>query len=782
MNQFQLLEQEFKVFLKSSEQNSYSIKFIATWTLLNELLWDSFLQYFKNRINIPLDEQFKEDPVKQVAIKSPISKNQFISSLLNSTVTSSTNRPLDSSYKQNLKMPKSGSDSLYIMAFSGARGNMSQVSQLTLMRGLMSDPLGKLVEFPIISNVRVEKIFHFKEGLNLTEYLISCYGARKGIIDTGLRTATAGDFTRRLVDVAHSVIIQRFDCGTQNGIYLNDLMLSKNKKNIFPLKQRLMGRIIANHSRIPENYRNKEISHHFFSQGSLSIPSNLGFLNAKNHRGSKIGLWSEEFISQEIIVRSPLTCEASPNPYLCWNAVGRLIDIGEAVGILAAQSLGEPGTQLTLRTFHTGGIYSEQMGDFKVIAPFDGNVIIPHYCTIKKYFNTKEKISTFVTSRIFSGTSPLAFSSRSPEKEKYDLGLKSSQQDLLAWKVSPSSRVVDRLKKANLASTEHYYWENFVYKERFQTSNLNLYKYTQNFINPFSNKIDEKISKEIYHKNSFPKAKLWGQTFKQSSFYTVGGDWLLGAPKIDGFCKQNQVKSAVFFCKQKNIAPKRSEVVGDLWRLAPKMWSPLISHSKLEDKHGGKNISKKKIISVNETLFHKTKQEFSQDSLNLRTEPKYMEKTRDKSPNSENLDFHLHKIILKSSLVKILQKIVNNVQSVYRGQGVEIYDQHIETLISQMGSKIRIKENFQSKFFWNEIVPLSLIKDNTEIQYEPILSGITRISLQTNSFISSASFQSSSKILSQESLKKSKDFLFGLKENIIINELIPSGTGIFIAS
>lgn len=154
-------------------------------------------------------------------------------------------------------MPKSGSDSLYIMAFSGARGNMSQVSQLTLMRGLMSDPLGKLVEFPIISN--------FKEGLNLTEYLISCYGARKGIIDTGLRTATAGDFTRRLVDVAHSIIIQRFDCGTQNGIYLSDLILSKNKKNIFPLKQRLIGRIIANNSRILKNYRNKEISLNFFN-------------------------------------------------------------------------------------------------------------------------------------------------------------------------------------------------------------------------------------------------------------------------------------------------------------------------------------------------------------------------------------------------------------------------------------------------------------------------------------------------------------------------------------
>ena len=236
VNQFQLLEQEFKVFLKNSEQNAYSIKFIATWTLVNDLLRDAFLQYFKNRISPP----------------------SYFSILSKNGMEKKTNiREMNQGPRGDLKINKSGSDSLYIMAFSGARGNMSQVSQLTLMRGLMSDPLGKLVEFPIISN--------FKEGLNLTEYLISCYGARKGIIDTGLRTATAGDFTRRLVDVAHSVIIQKFDCGTQNGIYLNDLILSKNKKNLFPLKQRLIGRIIANNSRIPKNYRNKEISLRFFS-------------------------------------------------------------------------------------------------------------------------------------------------------------------------------------------------------------------------------------------------------------------------------------------------------------------------------------------------------------------------------------------------------------------------------------------------------------------------------------------------------------------------------------
>ena len=319
IHQLQLLEQEFKVFQKTSEQTTYSIKFISTWTLINQLLRNAFLQYFMLRSSNH-SESLKNPPgggpeeidifkksgffsipsyMPQISISSDprkggvfgpmpqrrgynhfrvsrrndlnISSNQKVQRVEASlgaaktyggyglptakTTSGSINRVKPRKNLSPSPHPEGGifgSDSLYIMAFSGARGNMSQVSQLTLMRGLMSDPLGKLVEFPIISN--------FREGLNVTEYLISCYGARKGIIDTGLRTATAGDFTRRLVDVAHSVIIQTFDCGTKNGIYLKDLTLSKNQKTLFSLEQRLIGRVIANHSRISKDYRNKEIS------------------------------------------------------------------------------------------------------------------------------------------------------------------------------------------------------------------------------------------------------------------------------------------------------------------------------------------------------------------------------------------------------------------------------------------------------------------------------------------------------------------------------------------
>nr|YP_010260905.1 RNA polymerase beta'' subunit [Cephaleuros virescens]UIB38659.1 RNA polymerase beta'' subunit [Cephaleuros virescens] len=616
VNQFQLLEQEFQVFLKNNEQNAYSLKFINTWTLINELLRDSFLQYFRKRkknYNTVVPQNIMN------MTRSSSDKNNRSSS----KIIAPKKQSVSTQKKKEIK--SSGSDSLYIMAFSGARGNMSQVSQLTLMRGLMSDPLGNLVEFPIISN--------FKEGLNLTEYLISCYGARKGIIDTGLRTATAGDFTRRLVDVAHSVLIKSFECGTQNGIYLNDLILRKssagaNKKNLFSLKQRLLGRVIANNSRIPANYRNKEISHDF--------------------------LKPFEWSSDEIAVRSPLTCEALPTPYLCrkcygWNARGRMIDLGEAVGVLAAQSLGEPGTQLTLRTFHTGGIYSEKLGDFKLIAPFDGNLIIPNSCTIKNYFNNKvpqgEIISTFITNRLINDNKTRQFNGIFYDKKGSFGAIKRF------FPLFP--------KKKKIFSFLRFFILSSAYEEKMQTAL------------PF-----------------FP-------------FFALAFS--------------------------------------------------LPAHNNDKDPSGKDELIQKK-----------------------------EERRREEGVGEKN------KIILKYSLVKILQKIVNNVQSVYRAQGVEIYDQHVEVLVSRVGSKIRVKEKFHSTFFWNEVVPLNLIRtpsgrNNTEIEYEPVLTGITKVSLQSDSFLSAASFQNTSKILSRASLKKSKDFLFGLKENIIVNKLIPSGTGILFS-
>nr|YP_009420293.1 RNA polymerase beta'' subunit [Cryptomonas curvata]ASO75781.1 RNA polymerase beta'' subunit [Cryptomonas curvata] len=239
---------------------------------------------------------------------------------------------------------------VYIMAFSGARGNISQVKQLVGMRGLMSDPHGQIIDLPIKSN--------FREGLTVTEYVISCYGARKGLVDTALRTADSGYLTRRLVDVAQDIIIREVDCGTTRGIVLKD-MLDKNKI-LISLESRLLGRVLFETLYTPDN---SEIIAH--------INQDLDSILAKQVISSGI---------RSVLVRSPLTCESSRSVcQFCYGwslAHGSLVDLGEAVGIIAAQSIGEPGTQLTMRTFHTGGVFTGELAE-QIRAPFNGVLRFP---------------------------------------------------------------------------------------------------------------------------------------------------------------------------------------------------------------------------------------------------------------------------------------------------------------------------------------------------------------------------------------------------------------------
>lgn len=239
---------------------------------------------------------------------------------------------------------------IYMIAFSGARGNISQVRQLVGMRGLMVDPKGQVLDFPIRSN--------FREGLNLTEYIISCYGARKGVVDTALRTATSGYLTRRLVDVTQQVIIGKQDCKTTHGIEFTSLM--DGRKNILPMKDRIIGRILLNDCfdiHPVTKLRNK------IASKNQEISSRLS---------QKISR-----LKKSIILRSPLSCRSKN--FICQLCYGwslsnnTIVSIGEAVGILAAQSIGEPGTQLTMRTFHTGGVFTGGFID-QIYAPFNGKV------------------------------------------------------------------------------------------------------------------------------------------------------------------------------------------------------------------------------------------------------------------------------------------------------------------------------------------------------------------------------------------------------------------------
>lgn len=239
---------------------------------------------------------------------------------------------------------------IYIMAFSGARGNISQVRQLVGMRGLMADPQGQIIDLPIKSN--------FREGLTVTDYIISSYGARKGLVDTALRTADSGYLTRRLVDVAQDIIIREIDCGTQRNITIKDMVA--NNQVLIPIGNRLVGRVLFE---------------------TLYYPHDGGVIAHINqdldHETSKIIV---DAGIKSVSVRSPLTCDSARSVcQFCygWNlAHGSLVDLGEAVGIIAAQSIGEPGTQLTMRTFHTGGVFTGELAE-QIKAPFSGIIRLP---------------------------------------------------------------------------------------------------------------------------------------------------------------------------------------------------------------------------------------------------------------------------------------------------------------------------------------------------------------------------------------------------------------------
>nr|YP_010020682.1 DNA-directed RNA polymerase subunit beta [Ulva rigida]QOK35601.1 DNA-directed RNA polymerase subunit beta [Ulva rigida] len=282
---------------------------------------------------------------------------------------------------------------VYMMAFSGARGNISQVRQLVGMRGLMADPSGRIINFPIQSN--------FREGLTLTEYVISCYGARKGVVDTALRTATSGYLTRRLVDVAQHVIIRLYDCLTLRGIYLYDLKTNNNKK-LLSLKNRLIGRVLAEDI---YDILIKSNIHCFFKDSSIL---------QKKSQNKKIAIRNQEITTQlidvllkskkPILVRSPLTCQ--DKNYVCQLCYGwslssnRLVSLGESVGIIAAQSIGEPGTQLTMRTFHTGGVFSGESSS-EIRAIVNGYIEFPNTINGKFVRTTHGKIAFLTKQKSF---------------------------------------------------------------------------------------------------------------------------------------------------------------------------------------------------------------------------------------------------------------------------------------------------------------------------------------------------------------------------------------------
>jgi DNA-directed RNA polymerase subunit beta' len=699
---------------------------------------------------------------------------------------------------------------LYMMTFSGARGNISQIRQLVGMRGLMSNSQGQIIKLPIKSNL--------KEGLSITEYFISCYGARKGLVDTALKTANSGYLTRRLIYAVQGQIIKQPNCKTKNGILINNFI--KNKKDLQKKKDKLIGRILA------IDIKDKKNGRLIASKGQ----------DICNYLAKKI------INVQKILIRSPLNCRLNNGTcQACygWNlGNGRMSELGESIGIIAAQSIGEPGTQLTMRTFHTGGVFSSEVAE-SIIAPQEGRInytrkngkkIITKFGE-KAFFTLEEKGITieqkthsFKKIRVKIPKYTLIFSKPNSKvfenqiiaetcnwkdiKEMPEQGINETKEiktnisGIIEIAKTQNEKKKDQkiqIISGTIISIYNFYEilekrkksNNFLlvpikWKRKLKNKMLNNKKLKVLFLTNVKNlkkarKVKFSIIKVIISKKQiFTKKKETEKTLKinQKNKKLKIGYFLSEGSKLENNVKLDY-DSQVLEINSQEIRLRKS-----------------VSHTIL-DLQNINNINKN-LVKKNNTLFYiqykKKQNEDIVQGLPRIEELLEAKKTSElkiiKNNSHELLKVNFDKFALKyqnkvavrKSLEKIQLFLIKKIQSVYEAQGVKISDKHMEIIVKQMTSKVIITEQGESKIIVGETIELNKIEKinknlRIKAQYEPILLGITKISLSNQSFISEASFQETTKILTKSAIQGKIDWLYGIKENLILGNLIPVGTG-----
>lgn len=648
-------------------------------------------------------------------------------------------------------------NSVYMMADSGARGSRQQVRQLAGMRGLMAKPqkklsggVGEIIETPIIAN--------FREGLSILEYFISTHGGRKGLSDTALKTAEAGYMTRKLVDVSHDVVVTEHDCGTVNGVFIGDLR--SGEETIEKLEERIVGRVAL------DNVVGI-IQHGDDIQEELIVK-----------RGELITLEQAKKLVEagidKIGIRSVLTCEAEHGVCAkCYGlspATGKLAEVGEAVGVVAAQSIGEPGTQLTLRTFHIGGAASTVTQKSEIYAEKDGTV---------DFYNLKSIKNRDGETLVVSRNAELVFTENSPRrrqvhkipygaviyvKDGQDITLKEGKHILLS-KWDPHSKSIISEYEGKLKYVDI-------------KDGVTLQKEKSKITGQIERVIIEDRTRK--HRPKFVIEKD-GKTVVE---YPLPVDTTLVVKSGD------EIKVGDVLAKMPNEATKVKDITGGLPRVSelfegrkPKNVA-VVSEIDGIVKFG--EATKKGALKV-KVIDSETKIE-KEYTIPLGRHLVVYE--GDKVEAGEALSdgaVNPHDI-LKVKGPKVVQEyLVNEIQQVYRLQGVSINDKHIEVVVRQMLSNVRITEEGDSKFLKGEII--SRYKYETERKIikakggkvpvaQPVLLGITKASLSSDSFISAASFQETTRVLTEAAVSGQIDVLRGLKENVAIGHLIPAGTGL----
>ncbi len=638
-------------------------------------------------------------------------------------------------------------NSVYMMAHSGARGSAAQLKQLSGMRGLMAKPSGEIIENPIKSN--------FKEGLSVLEYFTSTHGARKGLADTALKTASSGYLTRRLVDVAQDAVIREVDCNTPNGVIVEEIVESGNITS--PLTERVLGRTPVSEI-IDENN---------------NVIVNAGEIISEKHLDpiSKLGIRS-------LKIRSVLTCETEDG--ICSKCYGRdlargtPVNLGEAVGIIAAQSIGEPGTQLTMRTFHIGGAASSSVEQSNATSPISGNVKLENIQIIEDKFKNKIVLSRNGKIKIVDENSD-KYSSNIPFGSKLlvNEGDKVENNQLLAeW--DPYTLPIISEKNGFVRYVDLK--QGISFRESIDDTT------------GISSKVVIDWSQNQKSKNFKPAINIASELSDLKdddlniSNYPMSIDSILGVE--DG----QEVSAGQVIARIPKESSKTKDITGGLPRVAElfearKPKDPAIM-CEIDGKISfGKDYKNKRRVIITSLDEKDTFELLIPRSKYLNVQEGDFVKKGDILVEGTPVPHDILRILGVEELARYL---VKEVQSVYKLQGVYINDKHIETIARQMLQKVLIKDPGESNLIAGEQIQRrdavklnKILNENGKkvIEFEPVLLGITKASLQTGSFISAASFQETTKVLTDAATLGKIDPLNGLKENVIVGRLIPAGTG-----
>ena len=700
---------------------------------------------------------------------------------------SSVSDKISDAMMDNLRKDQDGFNPVYIMADSGARGSKQQIRQLAGMRGLMAKPSGDIIELPIISN--------FKEGLTVQEYFISTHGARKGLADTALKTSSAGYLTRKLVDVAIGVVVSEPDCGTVKGIVVE--AIKSGDEIIDPLKNRVVG---------------------FFSNEHIYHPITKELIcSANTEITEEIGDIIEKAGIEKINIRHPLTCESRMG--VCQKCYGRslstnnLAAIGEAVGVVAAQSIGQPGTQLTMRTFHIGGVATQSVEENEVkvnypiyIEQLSGYVLQPNGVKItarkgdlkirrvldKWEINNIKDILFENNSKVLIGDVIANTKNGDEIKSTYNGTFKITDDNKyimitgiehnVGIKVGSEYRVDEHtFIEANtiLASFDAYNEPIIAEKGgivRYQDINLG---------RTMVEEIDEQTGNKTHIIQEFKDEKMQPKILIVSEGDTFETDIPNGAQlMVDNNAK---VEAGEVIAKITRVQQKSRDITGGLPRVTELLEAQkpkdaaIIAGIDGEVEIGGSHKGKKVVKIINE--FDETKHLVPHGKMLLVRNGDHVETGAQLCAGKINP----HDILETKGDLALQTYLLDEIQSVYKQQGVGINDKHFALIIRQMLRRLEITDPGDTKYIVGQYVDKYEFEEENK-RYEeaggspasgkPVLLGLTKAALNTESFISSASFQETTKVLTNAAIKGKIDKLLGLKENVIIGHLIPAGTGV----